>query len=271
MTESSYDQGKLKRALHEIYDEEIERIEGEMASAPAHEFSSVFLKRMETLILEVDMRDHFRKMEPIQASAGEILDVPSSDRAISFGRRRYRLRDRTVRRLIVIAVILAVMVPVGVLGLYRATTAYTRTLHEKGQHYGLTFEIDEKGLSQEDFVPIIPTLPDGFEDVSQGGEQIPGSFSADLRKRDDRRVYISYSQVFLSEGMGTSLNAKVTKEWTMEVEGMEVLCMLEETAQGDCWEFFWVYDNQMFYIQGNADYEEVEAVMRDVCRMCTSG
>lgn len=265
MTEEMTDRGILEQALAQVYDEEGAALEREAAKAPQGKLSEAFTERMEALIRSTEERERLEQLPPLQAWPSAGVVHPQMEELQPIRKTGWRRSKRAVRRLIVVAVLLAVLVPAGVFGAYRAYVNYQMTLQEDGRGYDVVFEKDENGLTLDEFTPIIPTAPEGFEIVDSMYDSLAAHQTVIYQSWDDENERIIYSQHYITDEKGMAINAEADEEWTQEINGIEIYCTKESTEAGEIWGLFWAVNNQVFEVYGNTDYATVEDIAVRIC------
>lgn len=266
MTEELSGRGVLKQALARVYEEESAVLAREASNAPQPKLSETFTERMEALIRSTEEQERLEQLPPLQAQPSAGVVHPQMEELQAIRKTGWRRSKRAVRRLIVVAVLLAVMVPAGVFGAYRPYVNYQMTLQEDGRGYDVVFEKDENGLTLDEFTPIIPTTPEGFEVVQTIYDELVGLYAIDYESTQDPNRGISYLQRYILDEKGLTKDAEVDEERTIRIDGIDVYVTRKQTEAGDFWSFNWAYNNQDFSISGNAEYEQMELMMQEVFR-----
>ncbi len=265
MTEELTGRGVLKQALARVYEEESAVLAREASNAPQPKLSETFTERMEALIRSTEERERLEHLQVLQARTSAAMAHPQMEELQPSRKTGWRRSKRAVRRLIVVAVLLAVMVPAGVFGAYRAYVNYQMTLQEDGRGYDVVFEKDENGLTLDEFTPIIPTTPEGFEIVDSMYDSLAAHQTVIYQSWDDENERIIYSQHYITDEKGMTINAEADEEWTQEINGIEIYCTRESTEAGEIWGLFWAVNNQVFEVYGNTDYATVEDIAVRIC------
>lgn len=220
---------KLRNALELAFIKEWQELDEEVISLPQYEFPEGYREKV------------LKKSYGVLESSGSGFENRRVNTQLEFhGRPR-------IRRALLVAVLIALMV-IG------AVTAYALTHPEIIYNIKKTFtewtfhfqQTDPDSITEE-FVPIKPETPEGFEIVSE--EIVPETLYM-IQYTDDEGRMITYDQSEIkSLGLTISAAGDVYKE--IEINNYKALVYHDSNE----WNIIWDNGYYLFTVGGNCDYD----------------
>ncbi len=220
---------KLRNALELVFIKEWQELDDEVYSAKTYEFPEGY-------------------REEVLKKSYEVLDSNGS----GFENRRvntqweFHGRPR-IRRALLVAALIALMV-IG------AVTAYALThpeiiynIKKSFTEWTFHFQQADPDSMTEEFVPIKPETPEGFEKIDE--EYIPEQMYS-LQYENEKGEIISYDQNE-ARSLGLTISAEGDIYRDIEIKGCRGLVY----HQGNDWSIIWDNGYYLFTVGGNCDYD----------------